>query len=250
MNTRSLLLLLLATMQQAQATEPVFARVEAGPKLELGLQTDGMVEQVHVGLWQHVEAGETLLQLDSRPFRARLEAAESRLKRLQLADEEAEREYQRQQELFERMSIARRDLLLAEIERESARARLLEAQAEAELRRLELEYSRLQAPCSGIVTAVHAHRGQAVVNRMHVQPLLELTCTQPWQARAMLSEEQRRALQVGRHYVSRNGVKLRLLGIHPWPDPEDPGKRHPARFEIIDPADQALQPGKRLEIIP
>ncbi len=83
---------------------------------------------------------------------------------------------------------------------------------------------------------------------MHIQPLLELTCTRPWQVNAMVDEEQRQQLKPGKTYTSRKGVKLKLLGISPWPDPEDPGKRHPARFEVIDPAGQPLQPGKRLEI--
>ncbi len=241
------LALLLLTFA-SQAAEPVFGKVAPGARMQLGLSTSGIIQQVEARPWQAVQPGDRLLNLDPRPFEIRLQQAKARLKRLKLADEEAEREYQRQQELFERMSIARRDLLLAEIERESARARLQEAEAEYQLRKLELEYSRLTAPCEGVITDIQAQAGQAVANSMHIQPLLELTCTRPWQVNAMVDQEQRKQLKTGKTYTSRKGVKLKLLGISPWPDQEDPGKRHPARFEVIDPAGQPLQPGKRLEI--
>ncbi len=245
---RILALALLLGTHTSHAAEPVFGKIEPGAHISLGLSTSGIIHEVIAHPWQTVQPGDRLLSLDPRPFEIRLKQAQARLKRLKLADEEAEREYQRQQELFERMSIARRDLLLAEIERESARARLREAEAEHQLRKLELEYSRLTAPCKGIVTAVKAHPGQAVVNNMQVQPLIELTCTTPWQVNAMLDQEQRQQLKTGQIYTSRKGVQVKLLGISPWPDQEDPGKRHPARFQVVDPAGQPLQPGKRLEI--
>lgn len=246
----ALVLLGLLVPALAQGTEPVFGKVEPHAVVRLGFSVNGIVQQVSTHLWQPVESGQILVELDPRPFQTRLDEARAQLKRLQLADEEAEREYRRQQELYERMSIARRDLLLAEIERESARSRLLEARAQQQLRVLELEYSRLKAPCNGLVTALDTHTGQAVSNTMQVQTLLELTCTTPWKVTALLDQDQRRQMKTGQIYRSRKGAQLRLVAISPWPDADDPAKRHRAHFQVVDDGNLDLRPGKRLEILP
>jgi len=140
----------------------------------LGVLVSGEVAEVVVKPGQRVVAGDLLVKMDERLFKARVAEARARLAAAQAALEQAGRELERAQELYERALLSDYELKEAEVshlkaraERAAAAGRLLEAQ-------IELEHCRLLAPFDGRVARVIAWKGLQVQNSQRIQPLVEL----------------------------------------------------------------------------
>ncbi len=174
------------------------AHLQWEARVELGTLGSGLVEEVKVVPGQRVEQGELLLQLDPRRFRARLEEAQAVLEQAKQHRAEARRELERAIELYDRTVLADHDLKLAEIGAAEAAAAQMRAQAALTSAHLDMEYSELRAPFSGVVLEVRAAPGQALLNRLQVEPLVVLADDSRWRAIAMIGEERAAALELGR----------------------------------------------------
>jgi multidrug efflux system membrane fusion protein len=160
------------------SSTPVFAEDAADQKqLELGLFQSGVVEQVLVKSGQKVEKGDILLKLDQKQLQQRVKACKVRIEMLELAEMEAEREYERNEELYDRGLLADRDIQNAEITYLKAQTELEMARADSVNARKALEYSTLKAPFNGEIRAVMAYPGMAVSNQMSITPLIILAPT-------------------------------------------------------------------------
>ena len=182
------------------------AELAWGRRLELSLPLSGPVSEVAVAPGQRVAEGETLLALDQRLYRARLEQARAGLEQARQDRAEAQRELDRAEELYDRTVLSDHDLTKARIAAaaaEAARRRAAAALTEAEL---ELEYSRLQAPFDGVVLAVLAAPGQALVNRLRAQPLVVLADDRRLRALGAVGAEQAVSLSPGQ------GAEVELAG--------------------------------------
>jgi len=124
----------------------------------------GIVAEVSVRPGEAVAAGQSLLSLDAREVRARVAHANSAVKKLVLHRAEAEREWERAQELFDRTVLSERELQLAEIGLNDADAAYQAAQAERIAAEVALECHSIKAPFAAWVLAVPVAPGQAIVN--------------------------------------------------------------------------------------
>ena len=159
---------------------------EWGNRAVLSTSVSGMVSKVHKVVGDEVEQGALLLALDTRGHQARLVAAQARLEARRQLNEEARRELDRTLELYDRTLISEHERKLAEIAMAESDAALREAEAKLMRIRLQREYSRVKAPFSGLVLAVHAQPGQAVINRTEAAPLVTLVDHRQMQARALI----------------------------------------------------------------
>jgi len=173
------------------------ALLEWGGRVELGTPLAGMVSSVEVREGQQVAQGDLLLTLDQRLFQARLEQAQAAAQEAEQLKLQAEREWQRARELHDRALLSDRKRALAQIDAARAGAAWRKAQAEQTQAQLELEYSQLRAPFSGVVVAVYVKPWQAVVNQTQVVPLLALANNTEMVARALINSEQAQHLQIG-----------------------------------------------------
>jgi len=127
----------------------------------------GTVVQVNAKVGDRVDAGSVLIELDSTRQQASVQMAENRVAKLQIAYEDADARFARQQELFERGSLsvllyqkAENDLKLAQLDLSSAKARLASV-------RHELASRHMTAPFAAIVVGSTVHPG------MNVHPVYE-----------------------------------------------------------------------------
>ena len=170
------------------------ARLDWSMRMEVGSPVSGVVTRVKVQPGDRVGEGDVLVSLDDRAPKAELARARAQEQRLKLAREEAEREYERTREMYDRALISSRELALAEIDQSMARAAHQGARAELTQARLGLEYSQVKAPMEALVVARHVHPGQVVQNTLQVQPLLTLAVVQPMVA--ILEVSSRRAAEL------------------------------------------------------
>ena len=203
-------LLLLPLALPALAAE-VPARVVGGAPLALGLPGSGRVEEVKVAPGQQVRPGQTLLCLDRAVARTRVAAAEQTLRWLRGELDEAARELQRQQELYDQTLLAQHDLQLARIAHDRARARLARARLEAAAARRQLEARCLKAPVAGRIAGLTVVPGQEVLSADRLVPLLTLLRDDARLLQARLTAEQADALVEGGGVTLLQG-KRRLAG--------------------------------------
>ena len=145
-----------------------------GKRVVLSTSVSGMVSKVHTAAGDEVEQGVLLLALDTRGNQASLVAAQARKEATRQLNEETRRELDRTLELYDRTLISEHERKLAEIALAESDAALHEAEAKLVRIRLQREYSRVKAPFSGLVLAVHVQPGQAVINRHQAAPLVTL----------------------------------------------------------------------------
>ncbi len=143
-------------------------------ELKLGTLVTGVVAEVRVSKGQQVSAGDVLVILDQRAFRARLERARALSARASALLAEARREEQRAQELYDRGLLSDHELQKAQIGRLEAEARRAESMAEETRARLDLERTTVKAPFDGRILEVNTWKGQPVQNALAIQAMILL----------------------------------------------------------------------------
>ena len=145
--------------------------------VEVRAQVSSVVSQVHVRDGQFVKAGELLFTLDARADVANVAKAQAQLARDQAALADAQRQYQRSQQLLAQNFISQGalDTSLSQVEAQTA---LVAAdQAAVDAARVALSYARVTAPGAGRVGVVNVSVGSAV--QANVTPLVTVTQLDP-----------------------------------------------------------------------
>jgi RND family efflux transporter MFP subunit len=185
------------TVPQLASALDLDGRLAWGQRLELGTLVSGVVSEVSVHPGQSVAAGSVLLKLDDRGFRAEVDRARAVLARSEALSDEAVREDERAQELYDRTMLSDHERQVVQIARVEAESALAEAKARLAQAQLDLERSRLKAPFAARVLAVNATPGQAVVSSLQSQPLLVLADSQAMLAEAEIGASQLDGLTTG-----------------------------------------------------
>ncbi len=143
-------------------------------ELKLGTLVSGVVAEVRVRKGQQVRAGDVLVILDQREFKARLDRARALSARASALLAEARREEERALELYDRGLLSDHELQKAQIGRLEAEARRAESMAEETRAQLDLERCTVRAPFDGKVLEVNAWKGRPIQNALTVQTMILL----------------------------------------------------------------------------
>lgn len=207
---RTIALLCLSFLTAPAWAEPLPARLDWSQRVELGTPLSGVVAEVAVAPGDTVTEGQLLARLDERRLKADIAGAEAQVKRLRLAYEEAQREYERNQELYDRTVISARDLQLAEIAYAMAEAEYVEARARLTRLKVDLEDGRLRAPFDAIVISRSVNAGETVSNALEAKPMIVVAARDRMLARGWLAETQLAGLETGREVaVQVDGQRYR-----------------------------------------
>ncbi len=177
-----LLVLTMLFAARALADSPA-ARLEWAEVVPLSSPLSGRIDTIRVKPGERVKQGQILATLDARPYKAELKRARAVLRGLKSRADEARRELDRARELFERTVLSKTDLQQAEIDFDLAEGNWLRARAELEKAEIDLEYTRIRAPFSGVVAAIEASPGEVIVNRCQATPVVRLARGGRWLAR-------------------------------------------------------------------
>ncbi|MCP3670132.1 MAG: efflux RND transporter periplasmic adaptor subunit [Gammaproteobacteria bacterium] len=209
----------LLVVQQVGAVD-LDATVDWSRRGELGTMVSGVIKEVLVHAGEQVAKGAPLLRLDDRGYQARLQEAKALQGQYRLQFEEAQREEERTAELYERTVLSDHDRQMGLITLAVAKAAYRSATAALVQAQLDLEWSVLRAPFSGVVVELAANPGQAVVSNLQSDSLIVLVDNQRMVARTKvglkLLEEIASSTQVT---VSVRGQRLsgelRSIGMEP-----------------------------------
>lgn len=152
----------------------LIAPVSAAEGVELTTRVSGVVKELLVKPGQRVRKGAVLLRLDPTVLRAQLDEAAAEQMRADADEEDAKRELDRAEELFNRTVSSTSELEGATLRHVRAKATLATANARLAIAKKNLSDTELKAPFSGVVAAVPGMPGTVVVADCQPRPLVIL----------------------------------------------------------------------------
>lgn len=130
--------------------------------VNVGVQVSGTVEKLHADFNDRVSAGQVLLELDPRLFRARLLQSEANLARARAQAQLAEANRKRAEELLAREFVSGQAYDQAVANAAVAAAEVRAAEAAVAQDRANLGFSVIRSPVSGVVVSRDVAVGQTV----------------------------------------------------------------------------------------
>lgn len=167
--------------------------VTAVQSVDVRAQISATISAVHVREGQNVRKGERLFSLDVRTEEANLNKAQAQVAKSRADLANAERNLQRQKELFAQKFISQTALDTVQNQVESLRAQVAADQAAADAMRVSRGFGEITAPIAGRIGAINVYPGSLV------QPsgtaLVSITQIDPINVSFTLSERELPALR-------------------------------------------------------
>ena len=137
-------------------------RFVAQERVEVRSRVSGYLQSVFLREGHAVEEGQVLFLVDPEPFHAEVARAEARVARAVTALRVAELEFERGERLASSRAMSRETLEERRASRDAAKADVAAARAALRLARLNLEYTEVKAPISGLASDIRIDRGNLI----------------------------------------------------------------------------------------
>ena len=174
---------------QTTAAETLDGRVSFQSVIEINSIVRGTVAQVKSSVGDRVTSGEMLIELDSTRQKAMVRIARNQVAKMQIAVDDADAKFTRQQDMYDRGSLSL--LLYEESENALKKAQFDRAIAQANLSLAEYELSltQLTAPFDGLVVNSNVHPGLNVDPELSQAPLMTLVSAGQYIVQVSVSPE-------------------------------------------------------------
>lgn len=220
--------------------------VEAVNQSTVSAQTAGRVVDMPVDVGDEVEKGAVIVRFTDAEQKARGAAAESAVNEARARLVEAESEFKRISEIFEKKLIAKSQYDRARADLDAARARLKQAEATLDEVREDLEHTVIRAPYAGIVVKRHVQIGEAVTVGT---PLMTGVSLEHLRVRVDVPQQH---IGVLRHHrqarvLLPDGVSVAAEEMRIPPN-ADPGTQSFRVLVTLPPGDYGVYPGVLLKV--
>jgi HlyD family secretion protein len=148
--------------------------LNADTTVQVGSQVSGRIARIYVDFNSVVKRGQLLAQLDPTFLNAALNQSKAGVARARATLNQAERDYNRTNDLFEKNLVSQADMDAAITNLESARAGLQQAEALLEGADVNLRYATITSPISGVVISRAVDVGQTVAASLSAPTLFTI----------------------------------------------------------------------------
>jgi RND family efflux transporter MFP subunit len=129
---------------------PVYTgRVEAVESVEIRARVSGYLQKIHYDPNKLVAKGDLLFEIDARPYQAALDAAQASIAAADARQKRAKADRDRAEPLVPKGTITRAEFDQIVADQLVAEAGVQLAKAQAEIARLNLQFTRVEAPIAG-----------------------------------------------------------------------------------------------------
>src|SRR5499426_1159244 len=175
-------------------------------------RVQGFLQQIKYKDGDFVKEGTTLFVIEPELYELKLEQAQAAEAGAQATLEQTEAEYERQVELSSRQVATKAALDNATANRDSAAARLKQAQVDTKQAALNLGYTQVKAPFDGIVTARLVSLGELVGANGPTQ-LATIVQTNPIYVNFSINEQEVLSIRADRRRLGMTAEELKTYPI-------------------------------------
>lgn len=164
---------------------------------EITSPLSGIIKTVNIAQGSLVDQNDVLVEYDSLLIDSCLKTAGVIKDQSKFNLEEAKREQQRAEDLYDRTVLSDHDLQLARLSYKTALAEFQEARHKLVKARWNKQYSQVKAPYKGLVLTNNTFPGQYITNKLTAQSLLSLARIDQLQALLTVTVDQAGNFQTG-----------------------------------------------------
>jgi len=166
----------LQAIEKGSLTQTVSANGTLNPVVlvNVGTQVSGTVTRLYVDFNDKVTAGQPLLELDRSLLAAQAQQSAANVVNVSAALDLARANEARMQALFAQDYVSRQELEQAVQARKSAEAQRVQARAAADKDRVNLAYTTIRSPVSGVVVSRVVDLGQTVAASLQTPTLFQI----------------------------------------------------------------------------
>ncbi len=159
-----------------------------GAEVRVGSRVPGIVSSLHVEIGDKVKKGELLAELEPTELRARCNRARAAVENAQAELNYAKINLKRMRAIGRKNFASQDEVDLAERGHDVAVSVLKQRRADLEEAEVQLGYTRIYAPISGVVASVSTQEGETVVNGLQAPEFVVLIDLERLEVRAYVDE--------------------------------------------------------------
>jgi len=125
-------------------------------------RVQGFLTEIKVSDGAAVKQGQHLFTIEPEPYQLKLQQAQAAEAAAEATAKQTEADFERQQELVQRGSASKAAFDTATANRDTAKAKLLQAKADTKQAQINLDYTKVVAPFNGVMTARQVSIGELV----------------------------------------------------------------------------------------
>jgi HlyD family secretion protein len=137
-------------------------KLRIGAQVRVGAQLSGIVRRLHVTVGSHVDQGDVIAEIDSRPVMARIDQAATQLAQAEVSQAKAQTDFSRTQQLTEAGLVPAQQFDDAKAALAASRAAVVAAQSGLAAARVDLAYVAIRAPIAGTIASISTQQGETV----------------------------------------------------------------------------------------
>ncbi|MFQ5636918.1 MAG: efflux RND transporter periplasmic adaptor subunit [bacterium] len=138
-------------------------------------ETAGAIQKVYIELGDWVQKGAPLVQVDPEMKHLALEQATARAAQARAAYEKSQRDFERNEKLLKSQDISEFVFENVRLQKESAEAAYLMAEADVKMARRQLKDTRIVSPVAGFVAHLIAEPGQTVAPGTPIAKVVDIS---------------------------------------------------------------------------
>lgn len=196
--------------QTALIYEEFVGQVYGEKDIPIRARVEGFLEKIYFKEGGRVKKGQLLYSIDPEPFQEAVAAQKSMVSQAQTIVVQTESDLNRIKPLAEMDAVSKRELDMAQAQRDAALSSLDAAKANLHIEEINLGYTKMYAPINGIIGKTLAREGEFVGKDPNPVILNTVSKINTVRVQFFLSENQ--YLKVAREYIKKYNRKIQTSG--------------------------------------
>lgn len=221
---------------------------KVGAEVKVGSRISGVVKKLRANIGDYVQAGQVIAEIDDAELRAKLNQNLAAVNKARADYDYAKLNMERQASLLEQNYISRQTYDLAENAFKIADAQLKQAEANAEVAKVQLSYTSIYALTSGVIASVSTQEGETVMAGLAAPTFVNIIDLTRLEVQVYVDETDIGKILIGQEATftvdtySDTDFKGNVTAIYPKAVIQDNVVNYIVVVEIIDFKDKILRP--------